>query len=92
MQTFIVALSSGVIATVLFFRATDLVRGDQRKLSAVEATQSGEVIFAALGELILFPSALPSPLASVGMGLIVVGIICHSRFSHKGKAVQKAAV
>lgn len=36
-QTFIVALSSGVIATVLFFRATDLVREDQRKLSAVEA-------------------------------------------------------
>ncbi|MFD1394565.1 multidrug resistance efflux transporter family protein [Kroppenstedtia eburnea] len=91
-QTFIVALSSGVIATVLFFRATDLVREDQRKLSAVEATQSGEVIFAALGELILFPSALPSPLAITGMGLIVAGIICHSRFSHEGKAVQKSAV
>ena len=46
MQTFIVALFAGVIATVLFFWATDLVRSQPENLAAVEATQSGAVFFA----------------------------------------------
>ena len=52
MQSFIVAISSGVIATTLFFMATDLARNDQGKLAAVEATQSTELIFAMIGEMI----------------------------------------
>lgn len=36
-----VALFSGVIATVLFFRATELVKGDPNQLAVIEATQSG---------------------------------------------------
>ena len=51
-QCFIVAVSSGLIATVLFFFATDLVKDDPQKLATVEATQSGEVLFALVGELI----------------------------------------
>jgi drug/metabolite transporter (DMT)-like permease len=38
-QSVLVAICSGVIATVLFFRATDMVRGNMQKLAAVEATQ-----------------------------------------------------
>lgn len=44
LQSLLVALFSGVIATVLFFMATDLVRGNMQKLAAVEATQSMEVV------------------------------------------------
>ena len=58
-QCFIVAVSSGLIATVLFFFATD-VKDDPQKLATVEATQSGEVLFALVGELILLSAPIPS--------------------------------
>lgn len=52
-QAFIVGVSSGVVATTLFFMATDRVRHDQGKLAAVEATQSTQVIFVIIGEIVL---------------------------------------
>ncbi len=52
-QSFIVGISSGVIATTLFFMATDRARDDQGKLAAVEATQSTQLIFVMLGEMII---------------------------------------
>ncbi|PGZ52841.1 hypothetical protein A6E27_09585 [Bacillus cereus] len=77
-QCFIVAVSSGLIATVLFFFATDLVKDDLQKLATVEATQSGEVLFALVGELILLSAPIPSSLSWVGMSLVIVGMILHS--------------
>lgn len=82
-QSLIVAISSGVIATVLFFRATDLVKDSVQKLAAVEATQSLEVLFTVIGELVLLNSPLPAILSWVGMGLVIIGMILHSYFSHK---------
>lgn len=81
-QLLIVALCSGVIATLLFFKATDLAGGDMRHLAAVEATQAGEVLFALLGEVVLLHSSLPSPIAFAGMALVVVGMVVHSYVSH----------
>lgn len=83
-QTFIVAVSSGIIATVLFFYATEMVHHDNQKLAAVEATQSGEVVFALLGELFFLHTALPSLLSFAGMGLVIVGMILHSVISALG--------
>ncbi|WIY59165.1 DMT family transporter [Bacillus arachidis] len=77
-QCFIVAISSGLIATVLFFFATDLVKDDPQKLATVEATQSGEVLFALLGELLWLSAPFPSSLSWIGMSLVVVGMILHS--------------
>lgn len=77
-QCFIVAISSGLIATVLFSFATDLVKDDPQKLATVEATQSGEVLFALLGELIWLSAPFPSSLSWIGMSLVVVGMILHS--------------
>lgn len=77
-QSLLVALSSGVIATILFFIATDRVRNDQGKLAAVEATQSTEVLFAMIGEMLLLQVPLPQPIALVGLGIIVVGMLIHS--------------
>ncbi|MBC2723834.1 MAG: multidrug resistance efflux transporter family protein [Desulfosporosinus sp.] len=78
MQSVIVALSSGVIATILFFSATDMTKGNVHRLAAVEATQSGEVIFALLGELIILHGPFPTFWSIVGMLLVVLGMILHS--------------
>ncbi|EST13387.1 multidrug resistance efflux transporter family protein [Sporolactobacillus laevolacticus] len=80
-QSFIVAISSGVIATILFFSATDQVRGNMQKLAAVEATQSMEVLFTVLGELVLLSAPLPSLLSWTGMLVIMVGMVLHSFMS-----------
>lgn len=84
-QTLIVALSSGVIATVLFFSATDRTQGNVHKLAAVEATQSGEVVFSLLGELVILHGNYPTPLAFVGIFLVVIGMTIHSIFGHESK-------
>ncbi len=82
-QSGLVAISSGVIATVLFFQATDLVRGDLQKLAAVEATQSMEVLFAVMGELLLLNATMPTSLSWSGMVLVMIGMVLHSRLSNK---------
>ena len=78
-QTLLVALLSGVVATVLFFKATDLVKHDMGKLATVEATQALEVLFALIGELFLLGAHLPSGLSLVGITLVMIGVVLHSR-------------
>lgn len=78
LQTFIVALFSGVIATWLFFKATELVRQDQKGLAAVEATQSTEVIFALGAEVLILQAAIPSNLSLIGIAVVIVGMVLHS--------------
>jgi drug/metabolite transporter (DMT)-like permease len=85
-QSGLVAISSGVIATVLFFQATDLVRGNMHKLAAVEATQSMEVLFALIGELWLLKSAMPTVLSWCGVIFVMGGMVLHSYVSHKQEA------
>lgn len=88
-QSLIVGISSGVIATVLFFIATDRVREDQGKLAAVEATQSTEVIFVIIGEMILIGVPLPAPIALTGLGVIVIGMLLHSYHTlHANRALK----
>ncbi|MRX73276.1 multidrug resistance efflux transporter family protein [Bacillus lacus] len=82
-QSFIVAVCSGVIATILFFMATDRVRDNQSRLASVEATQSAQVVFVLLGEILLLSSPLPNQLALAGMGVIVAGVILHSLQKNK---------
>jgi len=77
-QSLIVAVSSGVIATTLFFMATDLVQHDQGKLAAVEATQSTELIFAMIGEMLILHIALPGALSLIGILVIIIGMGLHS--------------
>ncbi len=77
-QSLIVAISSGVIATILFFIATDRVREDQGKLAAVEATQSTEVLFVIIGEMILLSLPLPEIISLIGIAIIVIGMLLHS--------------
>lgn len=89
-QSIIVALFSGVFATVLFFAATDLVKDDMQRLGAVEATQSFEVLFALIGEMIFLSAAVPSTMSLFGMTLVVFGMFLHSIYSNKTVSIIKA--
>lgn len=88
-QSAAVAVLSGFIATILFFRATDLVRGSMAGLAAVEATQSLEVLFALAGEMLWLSAAAPTPLFWAGIAVIVAGMVLHSL--HAGRSAPAAA-
>lgn len=92
LQALLVAISSGVIATVLFFRATDMVRFDMQKLAAVEATQSMEVLFVAIGEMLFLSIPMPSLLSWCGIFLVMIGILLHSYLTHRTKSQQQQNV
>jgi len=77
-QTLIVALSSGVIATLLFFKATEMVKRHIRQLAVIESTQAGEVVFTLLLGLAFFGDAVPSARAIIGIAVIVAGIVANS--------------
>lgn len=77
-QSVCVALFSGVISTVLFFRATDLVKHNPKQLALIEATQCGEVLFTLLGGILLLGDRVPEPVGFVEIGLIVVGMVLNS--------------
>ena len=78
LQSLGVALFSGVVATLLFFRATDLVKSNQRQLAVVESTQSFEVLFTLLGGVFVLRDAPPDNLGYLGVGLIVTGMVLSS--------------
>lgn len=82
-QSLLVALFAGVVATLLFFRATDLVRGDMHRLAAVEATQSMEVLFSVIFEIIFLHAILPSAVSWAGIVIVMAGMVLHSKYSHK---------
>jgi drug/metabolite transporter (DMT)-like permease len=69
-----VALSSGVIATVLFFRATDMVRTEPTALAAVEAMQAAELLFATVIGASFLGEVWPHGYSAFGAVMIVVGI------------------
>lgn len=77
-QSMLVALFSGVAATVLFFRATDIVKADARKLAIIEATQCGEVIFTLLLGILFLRDPAPAPIAWAGIALIIFGMTANS--------------
>lgn len=77
-QSILVAIFSGVIATVLFFKATDMVSGNMQKLATVEATQSMEVLFALGGEYLLLSIIIPSSISLIGIFIVITGMILHS--------------
>ncbi len=80
-QSFLVAVCAGIIATVLFFYATDIARHSSKQLAAVESTQAGEIVFAVIGEVIFLEALFPTGWSSVGLSLIVLGMILHSIYT-----------
>lgn len=91
-QSFIVGVSSGVIATTLFFLATDRVRDHQGKLAAVEATQATQILFVIAGEMMLLGVPLPEPIAFIGLIIIMIGLFLHSFYTKVSKEKQARSV
>lgn len=82
LSSMLVALFSGVIATTLFFKATDLNKNCPNRLAVIEATQATEIVFTIIGGVLL-GNSLPSILSMVGIILIVIGIIFGSFLKEK---------
>lgn len=81
-NTGLVALFSGVIATTLFLHARG--RADNAsKLAAVDATQASEVLFALMGEIVFLHAALPTPTALIGIAITIFGLIAFARHEHE---------
>ena len=76
-STGIVAISSGIIAKSIFYKARNASKSPY-VISAVDATQSGEVIFSLAGEILLLNGALPNLTGGIGIIIILVGIIGYS--------------
>jgi len=70
-----VAVSAGVVATILFFQATGMVRDNATALGAAEAMQAAEVLFAATLGALFLGEAWPRGQSLVGALLVVVGIV-----------------
>ncbi|WAC18186.1 multidrug resistance efflux transporter family protein [Luteolibacter sp. SL250] len=71
-----VALSAGVIATILFFEATGMVRDQPVALGAAESMQASELIFAMLLGVAFLNESWPRGVAMIGAILVILGIIC----------------
>jgi drug/metabolite transporter (DMT)-like permease len=69
-----VALGAGVIATILFFQATGMVRDQPAALGAAEAMQAAELLFASVLGAIFLHEDWPRGLALWGAVLVVGGI------------------
>jgi drug/metabolite transporter (DMT)-like permease len=78
LSTALVALLSGVIATTLFLYARHLCK-QPYEIAAVDATQSMEVVFSLIGEIIFLGGKLPGPLGFIGVALTIIGLIFYMR-------------
>ncbi|MEG6586749.1 DMT family transporter [Dendrosporobacter sp. 1207_IL3150] len=78
LSSFTVAIFSGIIATVLFFYATDKAQNNPQTLAMVEATQAGEIIFTIIGEMIFLAGIAPAGWSLVGIMIVFIGMIAHS--------------
>lgn len=72
-NTALVALFSGIIATSLFLLARSKTKKPSQ-LAAVDATQASEVVFAMAAECLFLRAPLPNMTALVGMALTFVGL------------------
>lgn len=86
-----VALGAGIIATVLFFQATGMVRDDPTALAATEAMQAAEILFATLLGVLLLGEAWPHGRALWGAVVVMVGIAGFSWVATRSVAARSAA-
>ncbi len=78
LSTALVALLSGVIATTLFLYARHLC-AQPYEISAVDATQSMEVVFSLIAEIIFLGGALPGAVGVIGVALTMIGLVAYMK-------------
>lgn len=82
LNTALVALFSGIIATGLFLQARHLA-GNAYEISVVDTTQAMEVVFALLGEVLWLGGVMPGTLGVLGVLLAVAGLIFYVRAQYR---------
>ena len=73
-----VALGAGIIASILFFQATGMVRNDPTALAATEAMQGAEILFTTLIGVLWLGEAWPQGRALGGAVIVIAGIVAFS--------------
>jgi drug/metabolite transporter (DMT)-like permease len=86
-----VALGAGVIATILFFQATGMVRNNPTALAAAEAMQAAEILFATLIGVLWLGEAWPQGRALAGAVLVIIGIVVFSILAARAAAGDRHA-
>jgi drug/metabolite transporter (DMT)-like permease len=81
-STALVALLSGVIATTLFLYARHLAH-QPYEVAAVDATQSLEVVFSLIGEIIFLGGTIPGWIGLSGILLTILGLVAYISFQNK---------
>lgn len=84
-----VALSAGIIATILFFKATGLVRDNPAALGAAEAMQAAELLFAMLLGVALLGESWPTGPALPGALLVTAGIVLFAWVAARSASPQQ---
>ncbi|KGQ18376.1 Membrane protein [Lysobacter dokdonensis DS-58] len=69
-----VAMGAGIVATILFFQATGMVRDQPAALGAAEAMQAAELLFAMVLGALFLGETWPHGVALGGACLVVAGI------------------
>ncbi|MCP3900265.1 MAG: multidrug resistance efflux transporter family protein [Desulfobacteraceae bacterium] len=78
-NTSLVAFFSGVVATSLFLLARNKAK-KASEIAAVDATQSSEVIFALIGEIVFLNASFPNAMAFAGISLVFIGLFFFIHF------------
>lgn len=81
---FLTTVFAGIFATALFYYARNLTT-NPNNITAVDTTQSTEVIFALFLEIILISAALPNQTQIIGMFLIILGVAANCLIFNKRK-------
>ena len=71
---FLVAIFSGIMATSLFLYARAKANSSS-KIALVDSTQSGEVLFTLLFEILFLSILIPSSIGIIGICIVVIGLI-----------------
>lgn len=78
-STAFIALSTGVIATSLLYKARQLSGNNSFALSAADGTQAAEAPLALFWEWLFFNGTLPSYVGYFGLSLVILGIVLFYR-------------
>jgi drug/metabolite transporter (DMT)-like permease len=81
--SFVAVLFSGVLGTILFFKAMQLAGKHTMLLYTVEAFQVTGVLFTLLGEMVIKGSKWPGVYASIGFAVMFTGLGLFVWLSHK---------
>jgi len=76
LSTALIALLSGVIATSIFLYARQLCQHPY-EIAAVDATQSMEMVFSLIGEVLFLKGVWPGYTGLAGVGLTVIGLVAY---------------